>query len=271
MQNPFDHVTHEVEWFYFRVSNVQGEQLNVRITNAGQASYPSAWKGYNVCASYDRKHWFRIPTTYSAKEGVLSWSCRPRHGAIFFAYFAPYTYEMHQELLAEMQGHDEVRLEMLGETLDGHDLDLLRVGTPAPGKCSIWVWLVRRELEEVGCDLLVDVHGDEELHHCFLGGWGGWVVAVLRVGEVDNRGIPRWDKRLEGLHKAFADAFEAASPDFQQVHGYAADAPGAANLSLCSTHGRESASGYCHPGGGPHAIRPRIRAFPSPFPLFSSW
>ena len=42
-----------------RVSNCQGEGLNVRVTNAGKASYPDAWKGYNVCASYDRKHWFR--------------------------------------------------------------------------------------------------------------------------------------------------------------------------------------------------------------------
>lgn len=26
----------------------------VRITNAGKASYPEAWTGYNVCASYDK-------------------------------------------------------------------------------------------------------------------------------------------------------------------------------------------------------------------------
>lgn len=26
----------------------------VRITNAGQCSYPSAWKGYSVCTSYDK-------------------------------------------------------------------------------------------------------------------------------------------------------------------------------------------------------------------------
>lgn len=31
----------------------------MRIVNAGQASFPGAWRGYNVCASYDRSHWFR--------------------------------------------------------------------------------------------------------------------------------------------------------------------------------------------------------------------
>ena len=44
-----------MQWFHFRVSNCQEEMLNVRITNAGRASYPSAWKGYKVCASYDRR------------------------------------------------------------------------------------------------------------------------------------------------------------------------------------------------------------------------
>lgn len=42
------------QWFYFRVSNTAHETLNVRITNAGRASYPEAWPGYNVCASYDK-------------------------------------------------------------------------------------------------------------------------------------------------------------------------------------------------------------------------
>jgi hypothetical protein len=43
-----------MQWFYFRVSNALDETLNCRIINAGQASFPRAWRGYNVCASYDR-------------------------------------------------------------------------------------------------------------------------------------------------------------------------------------------------------------------------
>ena len=42
------------QWFYFRVSNCADETLNVRITNAGKASFPRAWAGYNVCVSYDK-------------------------------------------------------------------------------------------------------------------------------------------------------------------------------------------------------------------------
>lgn len=42
------------QWFYFRVSNCADETLNVRIVNAGNASFPRAWTGYNVCVSYDK-------------------------------------------------------------------------------------------------------------------------------------------------------------------------------------------------------------------------
>jgi hypothetical protein len=55
------------------------------------------------------------------------------------AYFAPYSYEQHQGLVAEMQCHELVTLEMLGESLDGHDLDLLRVGRDTEDKRRIWV------------------------------------------------------------------------------------------------------------------------------------
>ena len=228
----------------------------MRITNAGQASYPHAWSGYNVCASYDRcattrrqgapgvyaatstrfdrltwspsappstpptaacpagpttcpgslrpspgrKEWFRVPTTYDKEAGVLHWAHTPAKGAVFYAFFAPYTYEQHQSLVAEMQCHENVTMEMLvgwglmgaggevsaaerpaiaavhadgarmgywegsgtvpfspplpprastpppfvfagcqGETLDGHDLDLLRIGEDTEEKRKIWV------------------------------------------------------------------------------------------------------------------------------------
>lgn len=48
--------------------------------------------------------------------------------AIYYAYFAPYSYERHQDLIAKCISHQAVRLEVLGETLDGHDIDLLRIG-----------------------------------------------------------------------------------------------------------------------------------------------
>ena len=48
--------------------------------------------------------------------------------SIYFAYFPPYTYHRHQELVAATHVKKGVSLEILGPTLDGHDLDLLRIG-----------------------------------------------------------------------------------------------------------------------------------------------
>ena len=48
--------------------------------------------------------------------------------AIYYAYFAPYSYERHQDLIAKAIGHKRVKLQILGETLDGHDIDLLQIG-----------------------------------------------------------------------------------------------------------------------------------------------
>ena len=48
--------------------------------------------------------------------------------SIYFAYFPPYPYTRHQELVARVHVKKGVSLEILGPTLDGNDLDLLRIG-----------------------------------------------------------------------------------------------------------------------------------------------
>jgi hypothetical protein len=47
---------------------------------------------------------------------------------MYVAFFAPYSFEMHQDLVARCQLDERVRMQLLGETLDGHDLDLLQIG-----------------------------------------------------------------------------------------------------------------------------------------------
>ena len=43
----------------------------MKLVNAGSASFPVAWKGYQACASYDNICWFRVPTSYD-DAGILS-------------------------------------------------------------------------------------------------------------------------------------------------------------------------------------------------------
>lgn len=128
------------QWFHFRVANAAvGAPLAVTIENAGVASFPSAWKGYQVCASYDRETWFRVPTTdYDPAKGHLSWTLAPAARSLWFAYFPPYSAERHAALAGALQLLPGVTLSVLGRTLDGRDLDLLRVGEPGEEKRKVW-------------------------------------------------------------------------------------------------------------------------------------
>ncbi len=51
------------QWFHFRVGNCRGTPLICKLVNAGKATFPDGWEGYNTCASYDRHHWFRCVHT----------------------------------------------------------------------------------------------------------------------------------------------------------------------------------------------------------------
>ena len=125
------------QWFNFRVSGQVGEQYVLNIVNAGESSYPTGWENYQAVASYDRQHWFRLPTTY--KEGKLTIVADLECETIQIAYFAPYSYERHQDLLAAAQEHSLVTLEHLGETLDKRDLTLVKVGDGDTSKRNIWI------------------------------------------------------------------------------------------------------------------------------------
>lgn len=126
-------------WFFFRVSNVENQALTLSIMNAGKASYPEGWKDYKACCSYDRKTWRRVATTYDEAAGQLVITHTPQQNSAYFAYFAPYTLDMHMHLIAQTQLAPQTKLVMLGETLDGHDLDMLVLGTESPEKKKIWV------------------------------------------------------------------------------------------------------------------------------------
>ncbi|WP_296244321.1 MULTISPECIES: M14-type cytosolic carboxypeptidase [unclassified Psychrobacter] len=125
------------QWFNFRLSGEVGEQYVLNIINAGEASYLAGWEDYQAVASYDREYWFRLPTSY--KDGKLTITAELACESIQIAYFAPYSYERHQDLLAAVQVHPIVCLEHLGETLDKRDLTLVKVGNGDTKKRSIWI------------------------------------------------------------------------------------------------------------------------------------
>ncbi len=283
------------QWFYFRLSGAKGVECQLVITNASEASYPEGWEDYEVRGSYDRESWFAIPTSY--EDGKLIWHFKPDQDSVFFAYFAPYSYERHLGLVHNAQHSEMCRHKVLGQTAEGRDLDLLIVGNPK-GKRKIWVvarqhpgesmaeWFMEgfidriiddsdaesltllkdavfylvpnlnpdgaiagnlrcntlgtnlnrewanpskekspevfyllNEMDKVGCDLFLDIHGDEGLPYNFIS---------------SIEGIPSFDKRLSRLLDKFLNKWKEVSPDFQTRHGYPKNKAGEANLSIGS-------------------------------------
>ncbi len=124
------------QWFSFRVTGARGVPLRMRLTNAHACSYPKAWEGYRAAYSTDQVHWAREAAT-SYEDGALIIEHTPTADAVWFAYFAPYPLERHERMLGRWQ--QQAELVRLGATVDGLDLDRLRVGSPGEGKKVIWV------------------------------------------------------------------------------------------------------------------------------------
>ena len=125
------------QWFNFRLQGDVGQTYTLNLMNAGTASYPKGWENYQAVASYDREHWFRLPTSYD--NGVLTITAELDCEAIQIAYFAPYSYERHLDLLSSVQLHPSVSIEHLGLTLDGRDMSLLKIGDEDKAKKNIWI------------------------------------------------------------------------------------------------------------------------------------
>lgn len=130
------------QWFHFRVQGAENQPLNLRIVNAGQAAYVDGWPDYRAVASYDRETWFRVDTTYEADTGELVIQHTPAQNSIYFAYFAPYSWEQHLDLIGQAQQSALCEVHDIGTTLDGHDLNLLKISKASDAtrtKKQIWV------------------------------------------------------------------------------------------------------------------------------------
>lgn len=126
-----------LQWFHFRLSSAKQQSCQLKIMNAGTTTYIDGWPDYRACASYDRRTWFRVPTQFDGK--VLTISHTPEQDVVYYAYFAPYSYEQHQNLIAWAQQHPQCWLEDLGETLDSRPISLLTIGNPQTASKKLWI------------------------------------------------------------------------------------------------------------------------------------
>ena len=132
-----DYLSDFYQWFHFRVSNAAGRALTLKITGLAGSAYPQGWPGYRAAVSEDRDFWGRADTSYDAAEGALTISYQPQNDLAWFAYFAPYSWERHQDLIAGAALAEGVRHRVLGRSLDGRTIDCLDLGT---GPRHVWLY-----------------------------------------------------------------------------------------------------------------------------------
>ncbi len=133
-----DHKSDFFQWFHFRVSGARGRAVTVQLAGLNAAAYPGGWDHYRAVVSEDRQFWGRAETSFDAGAdgGTLTIRYRPAGDLAWFAYFAPYGWERHQDLVARICALPGVTQRVLGTTLDGRALDCLDLGD---GPCQVWL------------------------------------------------------------------------------------------------------------------------------------
>ncbi|WP_223787742.1 M14 family metallopeptidase [Marinicella meishanensis] len=132
------------QWFYFRLQGVKNQDCVVKFLNAADTSYVEGWQDYDVCASTDRQEWFRIPTEFDGKQLTVEFNTDTDD--IYLAYFAPYPFDRHLNLLAFAQQSALSTLVNLGETLDGRDFDMLVIEDEEVDLTEkLNVWMIARQ------------------------------------------------------------------------------------------------------------------------------
>ncbi|WP_034160864.1 M14 family metallopeptidase [Sphingomonas sp. ERG5] len=130
-----DHQSDFYQWFYFRVAGAKGRTLSFRILNTGDSAYPGGWPDYKVRVSTDRETWRQSPTRYAGS--VLEFDWAGETDLVWFAYFAPYTMERHDALIARMALKPGMTHRQLGTTIDGRAIDCLTIGR---GPKQAWLY-----------------------------------------------------------------------------------------------------------------------------------
>ncbi len=133
-----DLASQHFQWFHFKVEGMApATEHCFTLVNAGQSAYSHAWSGYQAVASYDGERWFRVPSQYDA-DG-LHFQLEPEESEVRFAYFEPYSRERHARLVERALGIEGVERLAVGTSVQGRDIELLRVRRHPDSHLKLWV------------------------------------------------------------------------------------------------------------------------------------
>lgn len=152
------------QWFHFRVTGMEGTEIELKITGLAASAYPQGWVDYQACVSEDRSIWQRAPSTYDPAEdgGTLTIRYQPAGNLAWFAYFAPYSMERHHDLVAHAASLPGIAYRSLGYSLDGQPIDCLELGS---GPYEVWLFARQHPGETMAewwMEGVLDMLSDEE-------------------------------------------------------------------------------------------------------------
>ncbi len=121
-----------LQWFHLRVSGVETTGATLRVLNAGATTYPDGWRDYRAVGSVNRRAWLRLPTRFDGNVMAVD---VPPGPPTYVAYFEPYSWDRHLDLLADCVARG-ARQRRLGGSVQGRDLDEVIVGE---GERAVWI------------------------------------------------------------------------------------------------------------------------------------
>ncbi len=210
-----DHQSDFYQWFYFELTGASGQKVTLRITNAGGASYTEGWSGYRPVVTDDGENWVRIDADYA--DGELVFSHKVTRDAVRFAYFVPFSMERHQALVKKVSQHPNVQHEILGQTLDGQDMDLLIIGDGASKKFNIW-FIARQHPGETMAEWWMEglfdrlLDADDEIARTLLDQCRIYVIPNMNP-DGSTRGHLRTNAAGMNLNRAWAAPSMDQSPE----------------------------------------------------------
>lgn len=213
------------QWFFFRLVGHIGDMTTLEILDAGGydsmkqkeglTGHPTLWEGYSTFASYDRVNWFTVPTRFDGKS--LAFDIRLERSAAYFATYVPYTLQRQQEAVGRWLKLPATRLDVIGQTPDGRDLDLLTIGEPRTGKKAAWITTRQHPSETQGSwcmeglvDRLLDARDPIAAELLKLATF--YVVPNLNP-DGTARGHTRTNSRGVNLNREWATASLETSPE----------------------------------------------------------
>ena len=243
------------QWFYFRLSGARGVACTLKILNAAGAAYPKGLDDYRVAYSYDRQQWHRWPTALVDSE--LTIEITPEQDSLYFAYFTPYSMERHADLIARSLQSPRCSLEVLGQSLDGQDIDLLKIsggGSQPTKQC----WLIARQHPgetmaqwwmEGALEWLLDAENEQSralLERCTF-----YIVPNMNP-DGSRRGHLRTNAAGRNLNREWADPALDSAPEVYVVREAMAregvdfflDVHGDESLPYCFIAGVEGLAGW---------------------------